>query len=958
MNNAIKTDIELLELYAEAYQKRDASILEEYLAPVVFYFPRTDVPQLIEKNSFIALLNGKFDKQNVSIPVANMEIKIVLNETTGADNIHIDFGKGIEKILISIDTNDNLISQINILENKPYKLIDKKILLRKDRCKKYIISNNKFAYFQKSKRLSYLDSGEIFILPENDPHEVINIILNTNYPYESCLSDNFDIDFIRKLLREGFLIMSRFIPAINKFILEASHHLSRSVLFFDHVHITKTVKRIMGRYELRFDDNFNVVIAKCVEKHGNDWLTVPLIKAIKAIKEQNTNDENFVSFSLYRNGNLVAGDFGYKKGRVYTSYSGFYDENNAGSVQIALTAQYLKNSGYAFWDFGMPMPAYKSILGARVVNMESFIELWRKYSIQTPKPGLEMPHYPELKQGLSDFELMTIFKNTYRYFYISDLKDYLVDDFHYASQHVFDEIKSKQEYLKYLSGKLNTIKHSTPPSNILKMEIVYDTYSNAPYLLMKQGKDEALFIPKTKDGRFERIDLCMPQLYNYRRVKPCAITNKFDKDGCLTGTNYWESELCGMGHYYLVCHKDSFSLLIPHNAKNSLLKELFEQFCFSVIITKGNYNGKPNCFELMFEDNSDEPYTILLEQEQVDCSISKPVYGWNSHFCIYSDGLEEETVYIKNVYFRTADTLPCMLPPEEPLEINTKLTLGSGSGTLEHFEAHGDHLGAFGASDDELLEILQECIKSGTFDKSNCYTFKETDKSIVPRIYPKTAGVQVCALEFTERGEKTLTVESFFPLLEGLKNDVVLADRHPWKNKIEGEIEINIPGRENYSFFAPFYYNNFSNYAAGDKIEVYLAGLAYSAEQPVTELEINEGHFYTTQLKKFLRENTGKTKKDFPPLMIQMDNLIMFTPSKYYSEFEYFGKIIELEYINFMNKKFAKIKICILRIDDEDKMFINLYISPNLLQNYTPKIGGNIHGILWLTGYTKTTEAI
>jgi Leu/Phe-tRNA-protein transferase len=83
-----------------------------------------------------------------------------------------------------------------------------------------------------------------------------------------------------------------------------------------------------------------------------------------------------VGFGLYRRGQLVAGEFGVAVGRVYTSYSGYYDEDSAGSVQLALTGRYLRDSGFAFWDLGMPLP-YKEKLGARTVDRARFLELFR-----------------------------------------------------------------------------------------------------------------------------------------------------------------------------------------------------------------------------------------------------------------------------------------------------------------------------------------------------------------------------------------------------------------------------------------------------------------------------------------------------------------------------------------------------------------------------------------------------
>ena len=86
------------------------------------------------------------------------------------------------------------------------------------------------------------------------------------------------------------------------------------------------------------------------------------------------------SFGLYREGRLVAGEFGVLAGRVYTSYSGYYDEDSAGSVQLVLTGRWLRDAGFAFWDLGMDIP-YKRGLGARILGREKFLELFRSASI-------------------------------------------------------------------------------------------------------------------------------------------------------------------------------------------------------------------------------------------------------------------------------------------------------------------------------------------------------------------------------------------------------------------------------------------------------------------------------------------------------------------------------------------------------------------------------------------------
>jgi leucyl/phenylalanyl-tRNA--protein transferase len=113
---------------------------------------------------------------------------------------------------------------------------------------------------------------------------------------------------------------------------------------------------------------------RCAAVHGDDWLTPPLRESIRQIRASPGLPARPAAFGLYREGRLVAGEFGVVAGQVYTSSSGYYDEASAGTVQLILTGRYLRDTGFAFWDLGMPLE-YKTRLGARGVERGKFLEL-------------------------------------------------------------------------------------------------------------------------------------------------------------------------------------------------------------------------------------------------------------------------------------------------------------------------------------------------------------------------------------------------------------------------------------------------------------------------------------------------------------------------------------------------------------------------------------------------------
>ncbi|GHV49955.1 leucyl/phenylalanyl-tRNA--protein transferase [Spirochaetia bacterium] len=232
--------------------------------------------------------------------------------------------------------------------------------------------------------IRYISTGHIFIHPQDDPDEIMDAIIATGYGEEYCVALDFDPAFIARLIGAGFLVMSEQLPVFGTesndepiFLLEPCHHLIRSALFFENLHEGKTIQRFLKRYELSVDCDFDFIINRCAEVYGEGWLTKPLRDALRKIREQNDPSARPFSFGVYRDGELRAGEFGTITGRVYTSYSGYHDESNAGKAQMILTARWLRDNGFAFWDLGMPLP-YKTEMGAVDLNTKEFLRIFRE----------------------------------------------------------------------------------------------------------------------------------------------------------------------------------------------------------------------------------------------------------------------------------------------------------------------------------------------------------------------------------------------------------------------------------------------------------------------------------------------------------------------------------------------------------------------------------------------------
>jgi leucyl/phenylalanyl-tRNA--protein transferase len=235
--------------------------------------------------------------------------------------------------------------------------------------------------------IAMTDSGHIFIGPDINTDALLDIIIELNYKEEFCVSRSFSYKFIAELMYSGFLVMSMANENMSttnenkdKFILLPKHHLMRNVLFFDDLHIGKTVKRLIKRdapeYDLFINRDYDEIIKRCAAHHGDDWLTKPLLKSINRIRHSEPPLVQPCSFGLYHNGVLCAGEFGVKVGAVYTSYSGYHEESSSGTIQMILLARYLQRNGFAFWDLGMPLD-YKYTLGAHDIGIKEFVSIFR-----------------------------------------------------------------------------------------------------------------------------------------------------------------------------------------------------------------------------------------------------------------------------------------------------------------------------------------------------------------------------------------------------------------------------------------------------------------------------------------------------------------------------------------------------------------------------------------------------
>jgi leucyl/phenylalanyl-tRNA--protein transferase len=153
----------------------------------------------------------------------------------------------------------------------------------------------------------------------------------------------------------------------------------RGILYFDELHISKSLQKIIkqkiekGIWAFKVSSDFAQVIEACATQkrvhEDSTWITAKIIKAyIQLHKEGYAH-----SFEIWEGEQLIGGLYCVFIDGVWSGESMFFKEDNASKVAFALMCLMLKEQGFAFLDTQMVTPITESF-GAKLISRESYLE--------------------------------------------------------------------------------------------------------------------------------------------------------------------------------------------------------------------------------------------------------------------------------------------------------------------------------------------------------------------------------------------------------------------------------------------------------------------------------------------------------------------------------------------------------------------------------------------------------
>ena len=190
-----------------------------------------------------------------------------------------------------------------------------------------------------------------------------------------CQTPLFHFRLVAQLMSEGFL------PIATTGLLLPKLHRERCVVQLpDCLHVPRSTKKKAKRFRMTANKDFDGVVAGCHQQHDHCWLIEPLVEAFRTILEApngvptgGKTRVRLFSFEVWNEEDeLVAGELGYTVGSIYTSLTGFSQQDSAGSVQLVTLGTLLVRQGFTLWDLGMDMD-YKRELGAGLMTRANYV---------------------------------------------------------------------------------------------------------------------------------------------------------------------------------------------------------------------------------------------------------------------------------------------------------------------------------------------------------------------------------------------------------------------------------------------------------------------------------------------------------------------------------------------------------------------------------------------------------
>ena len=158
----------------------------------------------------------------------------------------------------------------------------------------------------------------------------------------------------------------------------------RGILPLDGLRVSRSLRRSLGRFEVRVDTAFAEVIAACADRRRRGgWISKPIRHAYVGLHDLGW--AHSVEAWATDDGQLAGGLYGLAIGGFFAGESMFYRRTDASKVALVHLVGLLRDAGATLLDVQWLTPHLAS-LGAREVERDRYLQLLAE-AVTLPLPG-------------------------------------------------------------------------------------------------------------------------------------------------------------------------------------------------------------------------------------------------------------------------------------------------------------------------------------------------------------------------------------------------------------------------------------------------------------------------------------------------------------------------------------------------------------------------------------------
>lgn len=224
--------------------------------------------------------------------------------------------------------------------------------------------------------------------------------------------------------------------------------------------------------------------------------------------------------------------------------------------------------------------------------------------------------------------------------------------------------------------------------------------------------------------------------------------------------------------------------------------------------------------------------------------------------------------------------------------------------------------------------------------------------------WPQDQPIRACVLLSGPAG-KELKPISIFPLLEGLPNDLTVAEVYPLPEGGGANVAVSMEENRNPMwFFDPFYIRDKADLTPEVTHSFLLGAVALRINKALLdEITLTSGPVYELYAEQWLKEHKDSKSMDVPPLKIDISNKHLIMPGRFFGEYQIRAQVEELEEWHF-DKMPVQVLYVAMPFDKRPALRLPIYLSSFAANGFKAEKGQFIDAYVWLQGRVIDMENI